>query len=219
MMIARNAIAPKVRTNFDSLDDVALVEAMLRRDEAAWTAFTRRFERLLREQVGTILNNAMLHVLDSDAVDDVIGDLHLLLVERDMRKLRVWLNGPRTASLGRWLVILASGIAMDHIRAAFRHQAATVVPLQDEDEDPDRVDRFSATDHSLTVPRMRVEDEDRVYVWYGDDFISVYAEDGRQIDHIPIGVGWSYTPTPSKVRAAIDRHIQRVTGKRPKRAR
>ena len=96
--------------------DGELLDAMLRRDNRAWTELMRRFDPLLRIVVRRRLIRSMGTVLASDAVDDVMGAFYLDLVERDMRKLRTWGDGPRRAKLSTWLTMIAGQIAVEHVR-------------------------------------------------------------------------------------------------------
>jgi hypothetical protein len=111
------------------LDDEALAEMLLRRDQAAWREFVHRFEPLLRFQVGKTLASAIHVLLDSDAIDDVIGDFYLDIVEADMHKLRYWLFGNRKASLRSWLGKVSTQIAIEHIRRACVRFTASIEKL------------------------------------------------------------------------------------------
>lgn len=128
------------------LDDEALTEMLLRRDQAAWREFVQRFEPLLRFQVGKTLAGAIHVLLDSDAIDDVIGDFYLDIVEADMEKLRYWLHGNRQAALRSFLGKVATRIAIDHIKYALVRFSASVEKLgrdenrkrEQHDADPNR---------------------------------------------------------------------------------
>ena len=128
------------------LDDEELALMMLRRDEQAWREFVQRFEPLLRFQVGKTLAHAIHVLLDSDAIDDVIGDFYLHIVEGDMQKLRYWLAGSRQAALRSFLGKVATGIAIDHIKYAMVRFTASLEKLgrdehrkrEQRDADPNR---------------------------------------------------------------------------------
>jgi hypothetical protein len=122
------------------LDDGALSVALLTHDEAAWREFVRRYEPVLRHQVGRVLGRAVRQVLDSDAIDDVIGDFYADILDDNMRKLRIWIDGPRIAQLGSWLAMIASQIAVEHIRRAFTERGSRAIATDDDvrDDDPTR---------------------------------------------------------------------------------
>jgi hypothetical protein len=120
------------------LDETALVRRLLTSDPAAWREFMRRYDSELRGQVAGTLSEAMRSILDSDAVDDVIGDLYLRIINRNMRKLRFWASSRSgTYTLRRWLGLLANGIALNHIRDAVLRGGASF-DADDEDEYHDR---------------------------------------------------------------------------------
>jgi DNA-directed RNA polymerase specialized sigma24 family protein len=90
----------------------------------------------------------MRHLLDSDAIEDVIGDFHLAILEEDMRKLRMWYEGPRRARLASWLTMIASQIAVDHIRRACRERAARIIAdVEPHDDDPNRGGEWLGANH------------------------------------------------------------------------
>jgi DNA-directed RNA polymerase specialized sigma24 family protein len=120
-----------------TLGDPELVDLCLRRDQEAWREFVRRFEPVLRHQVGRTLSRARQTVMGSDAVDDVIGDLYLQTLEGNMRKLRVWYQSERKAALASWLSMIATGIAIDHWRRASVRCAARST-LRDQSDEADR---------------------------------------------------------------------------------
>jgi hypothetical protein len=127
-----------------ALDDAALIALLVQRDEGAWCEFVRRNDDELRGIAGKRLWKAMRAVLDSDAVDDVIGDLYLHLLKRDMRCLQLWVaraapvpQEKRHESLMSWMVVLINGIAVDHIRAALLRVVASFDGDDDGDDDDD----------------------------------------------------------------------------------
>jgi DNA-directed RNA polymerase specialized sigma24 family protein len=101
------------------LPEGELLDLVLARNENAWREFVRRYDGVLRGCARKTMDKAMQSILDSDAIDDVLGDFYLSLVDNDMRKLRRWANGSRKAKLETWLVMIVCGIAIDHIRRAF----------------------------------------------------------------------------------------------------
>ena len=199
---------------YRELDDVALAEAMVERDDAAWREFVHRFDPPLRRLIARTMARAMRLALDSDALDDVMGDFYLAVVENDMRKVRAWLGGARQAALVRWLGLIARGIAIDHIRLAFNHQTDRI-SLDDEDKagDPTRAATFDRAAQSVTTPRLQIRDHERkrIFAWFGDEHVLVYGEEGQEVDRFPVGAGWKRKPKPSDVEAIIRRRIKQAT--------
>ena len=152
---------------------------------------------------------AMRLVVDSDAIDDVMGDFYLCVVQNDMRKLRVWLGGGQS-SLVRWLAVIARGIAIDHIRYAFNHESERTVPEDDDRVDPRRVAKFEGAEKAAAEPRLRIADPTRrrEFVWFGDEWVLVYDEGGREIDRFLVGAGWRRKPKPSDIHDTVNRRIK-----------
>lgn len=108
----------KYQDTYRAMDDGALSELLLASDEGAWREFLRRFTPVLRHQIGKVIGRARRTLLANDVIDDILGDLHLDLLERDMRKIRIWSEGQRQAKLASWLGLIASQVAIDHVRRA-----------------------------------------------------------------------------------------------------
>lgn len=119
------------------LEDVALVELCLERDEAAWREFVRRYEPALRGEARKVISKALRTIMHSDAMDDVMQDFYLRILERDMHKLRFWHQGNRKAEIMTWLTMIANGIAIDHARRAFDRMSGCT-KAQDKRREADR---------------------------------------------------------------------------------
>lgn len=104
--------------DYRHLDEGVLSGRMLAHDERAWREFLRRYNPVLRHQIGKVIGRARRTLLASDVIDDILGDLYVDLIERDMRKVRIWSEGPRKARFASWLGMIASQVAIDHIRRA-----------------------------------------------------------------------------------------------------
>ncbi len=118
-----------------TLDDKALLDAVLRRDGKAWRELVRRHEPVVRHQVGRVLARHR-EVLPSDAVDDIVGDFYVGLMGGEMRKLRGYARSSRTAKLASWLGLLATQAAFRYLRRMYRNLA--VPRVEDRDLDPNR---------------------------------------------------------------------------------
>ena len=92
------------RERANRVDDAALIERVLRRDEQAWRELVRANEPTLR---ALVQDNEELSASD---VDDVIGELWLRIVDDDRRRLRRF-AATRPASLDAWLAMQASQVA------------------------------------------------------------------------------------------------------------
>jgi excisionase family DNA binding protein len=127
-----------------ALDDLSLIERVLRRDERAWHQLIRQFEPTLRALLAEGGGHAPIEV------DDILGDLWLRLMDNDMRRLRAF-AASRSAPLSAWLAMQASQVAFTH--AQRRRDEPVTVPL-------DHVPEIADTRHSpAPAPRlMRVEE-------------------------------------------------------------
>ena len=92
--------------------EAELLGAVLRRDERAWREFVRRYEDALR---GSIRDAAAeIRPLEDDQVDDVLGDLWLMLLEDDLKALRQFESNGNDVT--RWLKLFAAEMARKRAR-------------------------------------------------------------------------------------------------------
>ena len=117
---AANDNRPARATYGADSEDAVLIVGLLDRDSSAWREFKRRFDPLLRHQVRKTIGWAMREVLPSDAIEDVLGDFYLSILDNEMKRLRDWADGPRETKLPSWLRMRVTQVAVDHVRAAFR---------------------------------------------------------------------------------------------------
>jgi len=134
--------ARRLRTAGEVDEDLVLLEAVLARDEQSWLTLVRRFDPELRALIGDGTE------LTFSQVDDVIGDLWLLLVDDDMRRLRAYAASKR-ASLGAWLAMQATQVAFAHQQKL--RDEPKMVPLE---EAPEIADPRQPT---MTPKMMKVE--------------------------------------------------------------
>jgi excisionase family DNA binding protein len=119
-MSARAAEAPSLTGSVPTLDEGDLVERVLARDERAWHQLVRRFEPLLRSLI------VESEEFSPSQIDDVLGDLWLRLMERDMRRLRAF-AALQSVPLSAWLAMQVAQVAFDH--AQKRHDEPEMVAL------------------------------------------------------------------------------------------
>src|SRR5262249_13229820 len=100
------------------LNDRELMEQVCRRHPRAWRVLVPRHEARLRDAVRDVADAE--EPLTEDQIDDVVGDMWLLLLEDDLRRLRSF----RGDDLGEWLAMVASQIALNRVRELAR-QART----------------------------------------------------------------------------------------------
>jgi excisionase family DNA binding protein len=126
------------------IDDVSLVDRVIRRENRAWEQLVRRFQPALRALL------AESGHISRAQIDDVLGDLWLKLLEDDMRRLRAY-AASRAAPFSAWLAMQATQVAFQHAQRS--HDEPEMVPL-------DRAPEIADTRRPPPpAPRMmRVED-------------------------------------------------------------
>jgi excisionase family DNA binding protein len=138
--IARSNATEQISPSVDALGEVALLRAAINRDQRAWREFVARYEPHLREVIAQAA--ADVHELEEDEVDDVVGDLWLLLLEDDLRRLR-GLRANHDGAVRTWLALFASQLACNRARKLARapktvslDEVSDTLPAASEPESP-----------------------------------------------------------------------------------
>jgi DNA-directed RNA polymerase specialized sigma24 family protein len=113
------------RTELERVDEGTLVELVLARDARAWRELVRRYEPMVRRRVRQVVARAAQTLGGRDAVDEIVGDYYLALLEHDMRRLARWAQSARTARLSTWLTLIAGQVAANHVRGRLRAERRT----------------------------------------------------------------------------------------------
>jgi RNA polymerase sigma factor (sigma-70 family) len=114
--------------------------------ERHWAAFVRRYERLIMSCVIKVLRRYGATFSRED-LDDLVGDVWLVLLRDDMRKLRQY-DQRRGFRLASFLGLVATNLTIDNLRA--RHGESK--PLEQQ--------KFSPA-AAPAAPRDALEDQDR----------------------------------------------------------
>jgi RNA polymerase sigma factor (sigma-70 family) len=139
---------PKVNV----VEELALLQALLGQPEGSrrkplWSAFVRRYERLIEICVRKVLRRYGVIPGHAD-VDDVISDVWLALLQDDMHKLRQY-DAARGFRLASFIGMVATNTTIDHLRSRELH----TMPLDE---------LLAGGDgHPCFVPRDLVEDKQR----------------------------------------------------------
>ncbi|MSP62948.1 MAG: sigma-70 family RNA polymerase sigma factor [Myxococcales bacterium] len=112
------ALASLVPSIDRDLPDGLLLEAVLTKDQTAWSEFLRRFRSLIFRCI-TKVSGKYDAVLSNEDVNEIFGDVCINILRDDMRKLRVY-DPARGSKLGSWLGLLAINTAYDYLRATCR---------------------------------------------------------------------------------------------------
>jgi RNA polymerase sigma factor (sigma-70 family) len=92
--------------------DQALVQRLLLREEAAWTEFVTRYDRLIRKRARAACVEANSGVVKTDVIAEICGEVYAALVANDMRSLRRFSGDGR---LSTWLWTIARRIALRYL--------------------------------------------------------------------------------------------------------
>jgi sigma54-dependent transcription regulator len=104
------------KSDMAELDDTALLQRVLAREERAWRAFVGRFDAALRGAVRAATESVDF---GEAQIDDVIGDVWVSLCDDDMRRLRAY-EPSRSLPLVALLAAEATRVAMRHLRRVAR---------------------------------------------------------------------------------------------------
>jgi hypothetical protein len=110
--VGAGSASSKADQDVRTLDDGSLVERVIERDERAWRELVRRFDQPLRDVVAHA--TTATHQLESDEIDDVLGEFWLWLVEDNRKRLRTF-DRSRGTSVLTWLTFLVSHVAHEHV--------------------------------------------------------------------------------------------------------
>jgi RNA polymerase sigma factor (sigma-70 family) len=118
----------------NSTEETALLQALLRANKKVehdrlWTAFVQRYERLIVSCVVKALRRYGA-TFSRDDLDDLVGDVWLVLLRDDMKKLRQY-DATRGFRIASFLGLVATNATIDHLRA----RQAEATPLDDVIED------------------------------------------------------------------------------------
>jgi len=104
----------------------ALIEGLLRQDDAAWRRFHAQYDRLIYRCIRKV-SRSFPSLLRRDDEHEIFSNLLVSLLAHDRRKLRSF-DPNRGSRLSTWLGLLATHAAYDYLRALRREVPR--VPLE-----------------------------------------------------------------------------------------
>ena len=118
----------------NSTEETALLQALLAatkkvQHDRLWADFVQRYERLIISCVVKALRRYGA-TFSRDDLDDLVGDVWLVLLRDDMKKLRQY-DATRGFRIASFLGLVATNATIDHLRA----RQADATPLDDVIED------------------------------------------------------------------------------------
>jgi RNA polymerase sigma-70 factor (ECF subfamily) len=107
-----------IELSYRAMLDGPLLEAVLGKDEVAWTELIRRYRALVFRCITKVAAKYDA-VLSNEDANEIFGDMCFNLLRDNMRKLRAY-DPARGAKLGSWLGLLAINTAYDYLRQTSR---------------------------------------------------------------------------------------------------
>lgn len=92
--------------------DQVLVQRLLLREEAAWSEFVTRYDRLIQQRASSACVEAGSGAVRPDVVAEICGEVYAALVANDMKSLRRFSGDSR---LSTWLWTIARRIALRYL--------------------------------------------------------------------------------------------------------
>jgi RNA polymerase sigma-70 factor (ECF subfamily) len=181
---------------YRNLSDGQLLEAVLAKEEPAWSELIRRFRSLIFRCITKVAGKYDA-VLSNEDVNEIFGDVCINLLRDNMRKLRVY-DPARGSKLGSWLGLLAINTAYDYLRATSRR------PLLD------KLD--GAQDRPAAEPSALDSLLDKERWGYLNALLADFRERDRRFVELYYGAGL----LPEEVAAAMNISVKTVYSKKNK---
>lgn len=195
-----------MKTGYEALGELELLERMFSKSGAAWREFHRRYDRLIWCCVGKVTNR-FPSVLGPHDVQEIYANLYVGLMANDLHKLRSF-NPERGNKLGTWVGLLAVHTAWDYLRTLTRQPVGD--PLSVVEDSP-------AMEESPFEQVARREDCDRVARMVSGlsrrdrTFVRLYFVDGCTPEEVAEAMGISvktvYTKK-HKIRTRLERLLE-----------
>ncbi len=156
-------------------DDLALVQRLLARDEAAWLEFVSRYDRLVLSRIMTACRETGRSAGLNETASEIAGEVYAALVEHDMKVLRSFSGRSR---LSTWLAVIVRRFALRHIARLNR------LPVSAE---PDLCRQMADSDGDDSVHRDRLRDiaQGRKQLAPNDQLVlRLFYDEGRSYEEI-----------------------------------
>lgn len=128
--------------HYETMNDLALLEAVLSADQLAWRELIRRFRGLIYRCITKVLSRYE-SVLSNEDVNEIFSEVCFNLLRNNMKKLRVY-DPRRGSKLGSWIGLITINTSYDHLRVTARQPVLDRIDgiLEREDCRPDPLDRL-----------------------------------------------------------------------------
>jgi RNA polymerase sigma-70 factor, ECF subfamily len=94
------------------LQDQALVQRLLLREEVAWTEFVSRYDRLIQQRARGTCGEVGFGSRQDEVAAEICAEVYAALVAHDMKSLRTFSSRSR---LSTWLSVVVRRIALRHL--------------------------------------------------------------------------------------------------------
>jgi RNA polymerase sigma-70 factor (ECF subfamily) len=156
-------------------EDLALVQRLLARDEAAWTDFISRYDRLVQSRIATACRETGRNVGMIELIDEISAEVYTALTEFDMKILRSFAGGSR---LSTWLSVIVRRLALRQISRLNR------LPVN---VDPELFQKLQVTDgdESADPERLQQIAQARVRLSPNDQLVlRLFYDESRSYEEI-----------------------------------
>lgn len=156
-------------------EDLALVQRLLARDEAAWLDFVSRFDRLVQSRILTACRETGRSAGVTETASEIAGEVYAALVEHDMKVLRSFSGRSR---LSTWLAVIVRRFALRHITRLNR------LPVN---ADPELCGQVMDSDGDNSVQQKRLQDiaQARKQLSPNDQLVlRLFYDEGRSYEEI-----------------------------------
>jgi RNA polymerase sigma-70 factor (ECF subfamily) len=162
-----------------TLEDAALVRAMVAGSRPAWREFHARYDRLVCRCIARVTAR-FARTLTCDDTAEICATLFMQLCANDMAKLKSF-DAERGRRLSSWIGLLAVNCAYDHLRSVRNEPGrASLCECEDihaEAPQPDEVLDMKERARLVTEILANFSDKDR-------EFVTLYFGEGLGVEQI-----------------------------------
>ena len=151
------------------------MQRLLARDEAAWTDFISRYDRLVQSRIATACRETGRNVGMIELIDEISAEVYTALTEFDMKILRSFAGGSR---LSTWLSVIVRRLALRQISRLNR------LPVN---VDPELFQKLQVTDgdESADPERLQQIAQARVRLSPNDQLVlRLFYDESRSYEEI-----------------------------------
>lgn len=191
--------------------EIALVRLVLRDDQRAWAELIRRYRSLVYRCIYKVAQRSGLSNHD---VEEIYGDVLVLLVRNNKQKLRVW-DPAKGTKLGSWIGMISINAAYDYLRSQNRRPllAKDGAAIESVDDAASPLEQLLGRErwNSLCTILQTFSDKDRT-------FVELYFRQGLEPEKVAARMQISLKTVYSKkhkIRSHLARCLEGLAGDNP----